>query len=228
MGASQRPGHLLGTLDADLIPEVMVKGKIAETQYPVHELISRRWSPRAFADRLVPESDLRRVLEAARWAPSSSNEQPWSFLVATKAYPEDYQKLFSCLVPGNQLWVGQAPVLMLSVANLVFEEDGSPNRHAMHDVGLAVENLILQATALGLFVHQMAGFDVDKVRELFKIPAHHEPAAMIALGYLGDPETLPGKLRLRELEPRTRKTLTEFVFTGRWGGPSPVVMEGPL
>ena len=204
-----------------------MKGKIAQTQYPVHELISRRWSPRAFADRLVPEEDLRRLLEAARWAPSSSNEQPWSFLVATKAYPEDYQRLFSCLVPGNQLWAGQAPVLMLSVANLVFEEDGSPNRHAMHDVGLAVENLIVQASALELFVHQMAGFEVDKARELFQIPPQCEPAAMIALGYLGDPGTLPEKLRVRELAPRTRKPLAEFVYTGRWGSPSPVLMEGP-
>ena len=202
-----------------------MKGKIAQTQYPVHELISRRWSPRAFADRLVSENDLRRVLEAARWAPSSSNEQPWSFLVATKTYPEDYQRLFSCLVPGNQLWAGQAPVLMLSVARLVFEEDGSPNRHAMHDVGLAVENLIVQASALELFVHQMAGFEVDKARELFQIPPQYEPAAMIAIGYLGDPDTLPEKLRVRELAPRTRKPLTEFVYTGRWGSPSPIVME---
>ena len=199
--------------------------KIAQTQYSVHELIRRRWSPRAFADRLVPEDDLRRVLEAARWAPSSSNEQPWSFLVATKAYPEEYQRLFSCLVPGNQLWAGQAPVLMLSVAKLVFEEDGSPNRHAMHDVGLAVENLILQASAMEVFVHQMAGFEVDKARELFQIPPQYEPAAMIALGYLGDPDTLPEKLRVRERAPRTRKPLTEFVYTGRWGSPSPVVTK---
>jgi nitroreductase len=205
----------------------MVKEKIAQTQYPVHELISRRWSPRAFADRLVPKDDLRRVLEAARWAPSSSNEQPWGFLVATKAHPEDYERLFSCLVPGNQLWAGQAPVLMLSVAKLVFEEDGSPNRHAMHDVGLAVENLILQASVLELFVHQMAGFDVDKARELFQIPTQHEPAAMIALGYLGDPDTLPEKLRAREHAPRTRKSLTEFVYTGRWGSPSPLVRKDP-
>jgi nitroreductase len=202
-----------------------VKEKIAQTQYSVHELISRRWSPRAFADRLVPEDDLRRVLEAARWAPSNSNEQPWSFLVATKAYPEDYQRLFSCLMPGNQLWAGQAPVLMLSVAKLVFEEDGSPNRHAMHDVGLAVENLIVQASAMELFVHQMAGFEVDKARELFQIPPQYEPAAMIALGYLGEPDTLPEKLRVRELAPRTRKPLAEFVYTGRWGSPSPVVTK---
>ena len=205
-----------------------MKEKIAQTQYPVHELISRRWSPRAFADRLVPESDLRRVLEAARWAPSSSNAQPWSFLVATKAYDEEYQRLFSCLVPGNQLWAGQAPVLMLSVAKLVFEEDGSPNRHAMHDVGLAVQNLVLQASALGLFVHQMAGYEVDKARKVFQIPPQHEPAAMIALGYLGDPNTLPEELRSRELAPRDRKPLTEFVYTGRWGSPSAVVMKASL
>ena len=202
-----------------------MKEKIAQTQYSVHELISRRWSPRAFADGLVPEDDLRRVLEAARWAPSSFNEQPWSFLVATKAYPEEYQRLFSCLVPANQLWAGQAPVLMLSVAKLVFEEDGSPNRHAMHDVGLAVENLILQASAMELFVHQMAGFEVDKARELFQIPPQYEPAAMIALGYLGDPDTLPENLRVGERAPRTRKPLPEFVYTGRWGSPSPVVTK---
>ena len=202
--------------------------KVASTQYPVHELISRRWSPRAFADRLVPDADLRRVLEAARWAPSSANEQPWSFLVATKADPDDYQELFSCLVPGNKLWAGQAPVLMLSVAKLVFEEDGTPNRHAMHDVGLAVENMVLQATAMGLFVHQMAGFEVDKARKLFAIPPRYEPAAMIALGYLGDLGTLPEKLRERELSPRDRKPLTEFVYTGRWGSPSSVVLKGAL
>ncbi len=205
-----------------------MKGKIAQTQFSVHELISRRWSPRAFADRLVPEHALRSVLEAARWAPSSSNEQPWSFLVATKEYPEDYNRLFSCLVPGNQLWAGQAPVLMLSVAKLVFTEDGAPNRHAMHDVGLAVENLVMQATALELFVHQMAGFDVDKARDLFQIPPQYEPTAMIALGYPGAPDTLPEKLRARELAPRTRKPLTEFVYTGLWGSPSAVVMDRPL
>jgi len=197
--------------------------KPALTQYPVHDLIQRRWSPRAFLDRTVPPEELCRILEAARWAPSSANEQPWSFILATKEAKADYDRLFSCLLPGNQLWAGKAPVLMLSVAKLAFE-DQSPNRHAFHDVGLAVQNLILQALTQDIFVHQMAGFEVEKARALLNVPAGHEPAAMIALGYLGDPNTLPEKLRLRELAPRTRKPLTEFVHAGRWGQPLSLVM----
>jgi nitroreductase len=197
--------------------------KIAQTQYPVHDLIQRRWSPRAFADRPVPGDHLCRILEAARWAPSNSNEQPWSFVVATKENTADYERLFGCLVPGNQLWAHQAPVLMLSVAKLVFEEDQSPNSHALHDVGLAVENLVIQALALDLFVHQMAGFEVEQAREVCHLPPGHEPVAMIALGYLGDPNTLPEKLRARELSTRSRKVLAEFVYAGRWGKPSPLV-----
>jgi nitroreductase len=198
--------------------------KIAQTQYPVHDLIQRRWSPRAFADRPVPREELCRILEAARWAPSNSNEQPWSFVLATQENAADYDRLFSCLLPGNQLWVRQAPVLMLSVAKLAFDEDQSPNRHAFHDVGLAVENLVIQALALDLFVHQMAGFEVEKAREVCNLPSGFEPVAMIAVGYLGDPSTLPEKLRARELSTRSRKVLAEFVYTGRWGQPASVVM----
>jgi nitroreductase len=191
--------------------------KPAPTQYAVHDLIRRRWSPRAFSDRAVHPDELRRIFEAARWAPSSANEQPWSFVLATKKTRADYDRLFSCLLPENQLWVWQAPVLMLSVAKLTFDEDRSPNRHALHDVGLAVENLVLQALSQDVFVHQMAGFEVEKARELLNLPAGYEPVAMIALGYLGDPNTLPEKLRDRELSSRVRKPLTEFVYGGRWG-----------
>lgn len=201
--------------------------KPALTQYPVHDLIQRRWSPRAFADRAVPPEELCRLWEAARWAPSSANEQPWSFVVATKEAKADYHRLFSCLLPGNQLWAGQAPVLMLSVARLAFEEDQSPNRHAFHDVGMAVENLVVQAVSQNLFVHQMAGFEVEKARDLLNLPAGHEPVAMIALGYLGDPNTLPEKLRIREMASRTRKPLTEFVHAGRWGRPFSLGMRAP-
>jgi nitroreductase len=200
-----------------------VKHKLAQTRYPVHDFIERRWSPRAFSDRKVTPPDLCRLLEAARWAPSSANEQPWSFLVATKDDKTEFEKLFSCLVPGNQRWAGAAPVLMLSVSHLLFEEDKSPNRHAFHDVGLAVENLIVQAMSMDIFVHQMAGFDVDKAKDLFSIPEGYEPVAMIALGYLGDPNSLTEELRKRELASRNRKPLEEFVFTGRWGETSPIV-----
>ena len=201
----------------------MVMEKSAETQYPIHDLLRRRWSPRAFSDRRVDPAIMRSLLEAARWAPSSYNEQPWSFIVATKDDPVEFGRLLSCLVEGNIQWGQHAPVLMVSVARLTFEDDGKPNRHAFHDVGLAVANLIVQATALGLVVHQMAGIFPDKIRELYGIPEGYEAVAGIALGYPGDPQSLPEGLRKRELAPRERKPLTEFVFSGSWGQTSPLV-----
>jgi len=196
--------------------------KPAETQSPIHDLLKRRWSPRAFAERPVEPEKLRSLFEAARWAPSSNNEQPWRFLVATKENKADWDRLFTCLVEGNQKWAHQAPVLMLSVATLTFD-DGSANRHAFHDTGMAVENLIIQATAMGLFVHQMAGFRIDQVRKECKIPDGYDPVAMIAVGYTGNPATLPDYLRERELRPRERNPIAEFVFSGTWGIPSPVL-----
>ena len=197
--------------------------KLAETRYPIHELLRERWSPRAFADRMVEPEELRSLLEAARWAPSSFNEQPWSFIVATKEHPGDYERLLSCLVEGNIRWAQHAPVLMLSVAKLAFERNQKPNRHAFHDVGLAVENLVIQGMALGLFVHQMAGFHVDRAREVYGIPEGYEPVAAMAIGYLDDLSRLPDDLRERELAPRIRKPLEAFVFSGHWGQPSPLV-----
>jgi nitroreductase len=199
--------------------------KPAEAQYPILDLLRRRWSPRAFADRLVEPEKLRGLLEAARWAPSSYNEQPWNFLVATKDDPENFQRLLSCLVEGNQAWAQFAPVLMISVARLNFAQNGQPNRHAFHDVGLAAESLVIQAMALDLMVHQMAGFYPDKARDVFRIPPGFEPVAAIAVGYPGEPDRLPEKLRQRELAPRTRKTLREFVFGGEWGRPAGVVAQ---
>ncbi len=195
--------------------------KPAETKYPIHELLRQRWSPRAFSDRMVEPENLRSLLEASRWAPSSYNEQPWNFIMATKEDRTEYDRLLSCLTETNILWAQKAPVLMVSVAKLHFTETGQPNRHAFHDVGLASENLAIQATSMGLFVHMMAGFYPDKVRELFKIPEGYEPVAAIALGYPGDPQTLPERLRERELTPRRRKLLQEFVFTGQWGKTPP-------
>ncbi len=195
--------------------------KPAETNYPIHELLRQRWSPRAFSDRMVEPEKLRSLLEASRWAPSSFNEQPWNFIMTTKEDRTEYDRLLSCLTETNILWAQEAPVLMVSVAKLYFTETGKPNRHAFHDVGLASENLAIQATSMGLFVHMMAGFYPDKVRELFKIPEGYEPVAAIALGYPGDPQTLPERLRERELTPRRRKLLQEFVFTGQWGKTPP-------
>ena len=137
---------------------------LRDADHPVHELIRRRWSPRAFSERLVEPEILRSLFEAARWAPSSNNEQPWHFIVGTKAEVTAYDRLFQCLKEGNKKWAFRAPVLMLSVARLNFEDEGTPNRHALHDTGMAAFSLTMQATALGLIVHQMAGFEIDKAR----------------------------------------------------------------
>ena len=193
--------------------------KPAPTDYSIEELIRRRWSPRAFADRMVEREKLASLFEAARWAPSSFNEQPWSFIVATKDKPDEYARLLSCLMEKNQQWAQLAPVLMVSVAKLNFGKTGKPNRHAFHDVGLAMGTMLVQATALGLFVHQMAGFSPDKVREAFAVPEGFEPVAAIAVGYAADPEVLPESFREQEVGPRQRRPISKFVFEGRWGEP---------
>lgn len=197
--------------------------KPAQTDYPVLEILKRRWSPRAFSNQMVEPEKLRSLFEAARWAPSSFNEQPWSFILATKQKPEEHALLLSCLAEKNQQWAQLAPVLMVSVAKLNFEKTGKPNRHAFHDVGLAVGNLLVQATALDLFVHQMAGFSPEKVREIYGVPDGFEPVAAIALGYGGDVDDLPEAFRQAESGPRTRKPIQRFVFQGQWGHPSPLI-----
>jgi nitroreductase len=193
----------------------------ADAQFPIHDLLARRWSPRAFDERLVDGAILQTIFEAARWAPSSNNEQPWRFVVASKDREADWNRLFDCLVEGNRRWASRAPVLVLSIARMEFEDGGTPNRHAFHDTGLATENLVLQATASGLVAHQMAGFDVEKARADLRIPSGYEPVAMIALGYPGDPAVLPERLRERELQPRSRRPIGEWTFFGQWGVPIP-------
>jgi nitroreductase len=193
--------------------------KPADVTHPIHALLQRRWSPRAFADRMVEPEQLQSLFEAARWAPSSNNEQPWHFIVGTKADPSAHDRLVACLKEGNRKWAFRAPVLILSVARLNLEDEGTPNRHAWHDTGMAALSLCLQATALGLVTHQMAGFEIEKARTDLGIPAGYEPVAMIAVGYPGDPASLPDYLRERELKPRERKAVTEFVSHGRWNGP---------
>jgi nitroreductase len=196
--------------------------KPADVDHPIHDLLRRRWSPRAFSDRMVEPDTLQSLFEAARWAPSSNNEQPWHFIVGTKEDPSAHDRLFQCLKEGNKKWAFRAPVLMLSVARVNFEDDGKPNRHAFHDTGMAVFSLVVQATVLGLIVHQMAGFDVEKARAGLAIPQGFEPVAMIAVGYPGDPAELPDYLRERELKPRERKPISEFLFEGSWGTKSPL------
>jgi nitroreductase len=194
-------------------------------EYPVHELIAKRQSGRAFSPKPVDAANIGSLLEAARWASSCSNEQPWNFVVTKKAAaekdkPSAHERLLGCLVDFNIQWAQHAPVLILSVARLHFAASGKPNRHALYDVGQAAANLALEATALGLMAHQMAGFDAEKARIEFLIPAGHEPASVIAVGYPGDPASLPDKLREKELAPRQRKPQHDFVFWDAWGGRS--------
>jgi nitroreductase len=163
------------------------------------------------------------LFEAARWAASSFNEQPWSFIVTTKEKPEQHAALVGCLTEKNQQWAQRAPVLMVSVAKLNFEKNGKPNRHAFHDVGMAVANMIVQATAVGLYVHQMAGFSVERVREIYGVPEGFEPVAAIAVGYPDDPDVLPVTFREQEVGPRQRKPIDRFVFEAKWGETSPLV-----
>ena len=197
--------------------------KRASNDYPVHDLITKRWSPYSFADRPVSNSDLRSLFEAARWAASSYNEQPWSYIVATKENPKEFERLLSCLVEGNQVWAKAAPVLALGITTLNFVRNNKPNRVAVHDLGLAAGNLCLEATARGLMVHQMVGILPDKAREIYEIPEGSEAYTGIAIGYAGDPNSLPDKLKERDLTPRQRKPLGEFVFGGKWGTSSDLV-----
>ncbi|MEH1917711.1 nitroreductase family protein [Nostoc sp.] len=199
--------------------------KKALTDYPIHELLAERWSPYAFQDRPVSQADLRSLFEAARWSASSYNEQPWSYLVATKENPDHFQQLLSCLVEANQIWAQNAPVLALGIASLRFTRNNEDNKAAIHDLGLASGNLVVEATARGICVHEMIGILPDKARDLFDIPEGFEAWTAMAIGYQGNPITLPDALKERDLSPRQRKPLDQFVFSGKWGNPSSLVLK---
>ena len=198
--------------------------KEASFNHPIHELLAQRWSPYGFSSEAVAEADLCSLFEAARWAASSYNEQPWSFLVATKENTGEFEKLLSCLVEPNQEWAKAAPVLALGVVSLKFALNGKDNKAGPHDLGLAAGNLVVEATARGLHVHQMIGIVPDKAREVFQIPEDFEAWTAMAIGYKADPEQLSDALRERDQTPRQRKPLREFVFAGEWGQASPWVL----
>jgi nitroreductase len=195
----------------------------ASTDYSVHDLITSRWSPYSFADRSVSDEDLRSLFEAARWAASSFNEQPWSYIVAKREDADEFERLLSCLVDVNQVWAKRASALALGISKLNFARNDKPNRAALHDLGLASGNLVLEATARGLSIHQMAGILPEKVRELYSIPEGYEPMTAVAIGYAGDPADLPEELQVRDAGRRPRKPLKEFVFRGKWGVTSSIL-----
>ncbi|SNC68351.1 Nitroreductase [Hymenobacter gelipurpurascens] len=185
--------------------------KTAVTAYPIQESISKRWSPRSFAQQPVDPETLNQVFEAASWAPSAMNEQPWRYIYAHKSDQESFQKMVDCLLPGNQPWAKNAPVLILALAKTHYD-NGTPNGAALHDLGMANANLITEATALGLHGHFMGGFDQAKTRELFELPESLQPVVIIALGYIGEAEQLEEPFLSREKAPRQRKHHADIAF----------------
>lgn len=175
-------------------------------------VILERWSPRAFSDREVSSVDLKVIFEAARWAPSSFNEQPWRFFVGHRN-SETYNKIAETLVPFNRAWAANAPVLILSVAKTRFSHNDSPNNYAVHDLGAADGFITLQAASMGISTHQMAGFDQARAREAFGIPEIYAIGSVMALGYQGDLSVLEEHYQGQEQSPRSRKPLNEIVLS---------------
>ena len=196
----------------------MAHPKIARADHEIHELIARRWSPRAFdASRAVPRRELLRLFEAARWAPSSNNEQPWAFLVLERD-ADAHRALFATLTERNQAWAQSAPVLVLVAVRVALGRAESVSPSSWYDAGQAVAFLTLQATSQGLSIRQMEGFDRERAQAACDIPPEFVPAVIMAIGYAGDPGALTlDKHRAAESQPRVRRPVAEFAFEGRWG-----------
>jgi len=193
--------------------------KQAPTVNGVLPAVLSRWSARSFADREVNGTELVKIFEAARWSASAYNEQPWRFLVGSRN-SLTYKKIFSSLIGFNRSWAAAAPVLILGVASTKFNHNGNPNAYALYDLGAAASALTLQAAALGLKTHSMAGFDHDAARQAFEIPESYALGAVIALGYQGEPSALAQEeLIALETTPRARKPLSEFVLSA-WDKPA--------
>jgi nitroreductase len=196
----------------------VIAEKKAATAVGIHPLLAKRWSGRAFDAREVTHEEIHAMLEAARWAPSSANEQPWRFVVVRRNDPSRAAVVAS-LTGANPRWADTAPVLIVAAAAANRERDGKPNRYAWHDTGLATAQLEMQATFFDLATHSMAGFDAEQLRTAVGIPAGVDPVTVIAVGHRGPAETLPEDLRVRELLPRTRRPLDDIAFAGRFGEP---------
>ncbi len=193
--------------------------KPATSQVPIHEIIANRWSGRAYdASQVISQTHIIAMLEAARWAPSCYGDQPWRFVLCNKSADlAAWQQAFECLAPSNQAWAKDAPALILACANTLFNHNQQPNRWAQYDTGAAVENLCLQASSMGLMTHQMGGFNAELSREKFNIPVQFTPMVMISVGVAAEIATLSGDILARETAPRSRRLLSELVFSGAWG-----------
>jgi len=190
--------------------------KPAPADHPILSPITERWSPYAFSDQAIEDEKIRTLFEAARWAPSSFNEQPWRYVYATKDDGAARERMESLLSPGNS-WAKNASLLIVSFYKKTFTYNSKPNVHGLHDLGCASGYLVLQLPSLGLIGHQMAGFDATRAQKELGVPDDFAPGSMIAVGYPAAPQTLPEELRKREEAPRTRNIQEEFVFRGTYG-----------
>lgn len=188
----------------------------ANTDYPISEIIAKRWSARAFSTKPVENSKLLSILEAARWAPSSRNEQPWRYIVFTNENPDMLKNAQTVLKEIND-YARRAPILICAIAKKTYSENGNPNRLHFHDLGAANENMFLEAFNQGLIMHEMGGFDVQKAREVFNVPEDFEVGIMIAIGYQDTYHVLPDRLREKAFTPRVRKPLSEIAFIEKMG-----------
>lgn len=186
--------------------------KSSSIDHPISELIRSRKSIRHFSAQRLEEEKIRSLFEATRWAPSSTNEQPWFYIYATKDQTELWNKIYESLNEGNKIWAKEAPLLIVSMARKRFTRYGSDNAHAMYDLGGANSFLSIQAVELGLQVRQMAGFNHQRMINELHIPVEYEVSVVMAVGYPGDPDTLPEHLRQREMAPRERYLQEEFVM----------------
>jgi nitroreductase len=185
--------------------------KMAKADYPINEIISRRWSARALSTKHVEKSKLLSILEAARWAPSSRNEQPWRYIVFTNNNSEKLKKAQSVLKEIND-YAKRAPILICAITKRTYSDNEIPNRLHFHDLGAANENMFLEAFNQGLIMHEMGGFDLQKAREVFNIPKDYEMGVMIAIGYQDTYHVLPDRLKEKAFTPRIRKPLSKIAF----------------
>lgn len=191
--------------------------KIADVDHPIQNLLAVRWSPYVFSEQPVPAADLRSLFEAARWAPSSYNEQPWRFLLGVRGQGDIHQRIVECLTEANQKWASRVPVLAVGTVVSEFVSSGKPNRAAVHDLGLAMGNLLIEATARRLHVHQMIGLDPEVARSAFSIPMNAEAVTAIAIGYADNSGAGEPHLLERDRRERQRRPISDFVFGNRFG-----------
>jgi len=197
-----------------------MSNKNADTDHTIHNTLATRWSPYAFSGEPVTSRDLKSLFEAARWAPSSYNEQPWRYIVGVRGSGDTHGRILECLAEPNQAWAQHAPVLAIGVILRAFAPSGKPNKAAEHDLGLASANLCVEATTRGLHVHQMIGLDPEAARAAFSIPAEGEALTALAIGYRDKSQQADATLSERDAKPRTRRALDEFVFAGQFGRPA--------